>query len=93
MEWPIYLRNKSGFIHRVDITGETTRSWVCSRYGRDTKYAKKDHQIATEDEYRKDIWRDKHQYRIGHLVGNRLPYETLKKIADLIGYDETKESK
>ena len=91
--WPKYLRrNRDGYVYDVAVNWETSRSW-CAGPARDrSKHAKKEYTPVTEQDYRNQLWRDKHQYRIGHIVGHGLPYETLKQIAGIIGYDDAAES-
>ncbi len=90
--WPEYLRTKGEWVNisKVKVTGETSRSWLVGPEwigDRREKYSKKNYEICTGADFEEQLWRDKHQYRIGQLVGNRIDPAILRQIAALIGYD------
>jgi hypothetical protein len=77
------------------IVGETSLSWLVGGGKSPRKINKKTMLEAqgkyfpirwhTEEGMRNHIWRGKHAYNIGQYVGT-LDAETLKKVAELIGY-------
>jgi len=84
-------RKSDGFVKPVDITGENSRSWLegpAWLEGQRRRVVKSEYVPATTEEYERQNWRDRNQYRIGQLVANRQPPEVLRKIAELIGYQE-----
>lgn len=72
--------------YQVEITGETSRSWIIKNVG---KIPKRDGRgIAfSEDEINKASFVHDNRHKIAELVRN-LQYDQLKKVADIIGYEE-----
>lgn len=76
------------------IIGETSRSWLVSPEWRPTKLAKKELEEGKLDIYKltlkeveEDCWIHDNQNRIiQHIQYKVKDYETLKAVADLIGY-------
>lgn len=71
----------------IEIVGETTRSWI-TRCGQ--KIPKKGGQnvVFSEKELDRKVWVHDHGYKISHAVSKITDYETLQKIAGIIGYEE-----
>lgn len=92
---PIYRKS---FVENY-IIGETKVSWIVSRWKenneRTLKSAKKykkstAHEVLTtsEKELDKRCWVHDHDYGISEAVRNCKDYDTMKKIAELVGYDK-----
>lgn len=86
---PIY----AAYWQEVDVIGETSRSWLVGYKFNPTKIAKKDLASGmlrgykvTREEVDKDIFMNTHQHKIVSKVSDIRDYETLKAVADLIGY-------
>ena len=72
---------------QVEITGETSRSWV-TLYGKCPKRG--GHGWAlTEAEVDDDVWAHDHRYKISNRICHRydVPASVLREIAKLIGYE------
>ena len=82
---PIYRKH---FVETT-ITGETPRSWITARRP-DLKYSKKDGQgLYNAEQVDEAVYVHDHAHKIADRV-YRVDYKTLKAIAKLIGYEETK---
>lgn len=77
-------------VYKIEAVGQTTRSWVegLSEWNR-TKYKFSEYEEVTREEYELFVWARENRYRISQKVGDWIiPPATLRKIADLIGYEE-----
>lgn len=88
----------------LTVTGETTRSWLVENGGRDVIKVPKNHQgtsmhIKTNYGGGKTLWLDRNamersdwvslnRYKIFRIVEGMNDYDSLKKVADAIGYTE-----
>lgn len=77
---------------RLEITAETSRSWIVTEYGRELfKIPKAKPREATalrfsEEEVDRECWITENAYRVSEAV-RRLPYDQLAGIALSIGYE------
>lgn len=69
-------------IYEGKLEGETPRSWIVWN---GHKLPKKGTQLRTREEYELFCWQRKHRYEIKAAV-ERCSAETLKKVAEVIGY-------
>jgi len=78
-----------------DVIGETSRSWLVGHKYDPTKLPKSGKWPAgwarTTQQVEDDVWVCHHRYRIGNCVTSCYDAATLRKVAELIGY-EAKES-
>lgn len=91
----IYARDKNGRSYgspiwrehwrKVEIVGETTRSWVLAS-GKKLPKAGGRGVCYSLDEIEKKAFVEDHAYRISALVDKTLDYDKLKKIAEIVGY-------
>lgn len=89
----VYRDGSSGPVYRehwfpAKIVGETSRSWITDNWNR--KIPKKGlpgHGVAlTAEDVEKDVWMNTHAYRVYEQIQRCRDYDTIRKIADLIGY-------
>lgn len=83
--------------YRVEVIGETSRSWIVGREGsrhEAFKAPKKDTfgkrlKIYTDEMKANDVWLDKHRYKIIDIFNHRnnVTASQMKKIAEIVGYE------
>jgi len=88
----MYLRRREldPHVYRVNAVGQTTRSWVegLSEWNR-TKYKFSEYEEVTREEHDLFVWARENRYKISQRVDEwSLAPSILRKIADLIGYEE-----
>lgn len=76
---PIY----SEHFRQVEITGETTKSWLIGKWQERTPKARPG--IFTDEQKADMIWSNQHRHPIVDLV-RRCSVEQLKQIAEIVGY-------
>jgi hypothetical protein len=81
---PIYRE----YFRPMKIVGETTRSWLLSN---GMKVSKKTLVgiYPNEAAVNQACWVHEHKWKIIRKTENIRDYETLRKLADLVGYDES----
>jgi len=81
---PIYRE----YFQPMKIVGETTRSWLLSN---GMKISKKtlDGIYIDDEAVDQACWVREHKWKIIRKAENIRDYETLRKLADLVGYDES----
>lgn len=98
----VYDRSTSGFgppiwrehYRQLEIVDETSRSWVLSDRQKINKKGLSTGGLwpricRTEREIDKAEWVEKHRHRIAAiLIRGKIDYETLRQIAEMLGYDE-----
>lgn len=72
---------------KADIIGETSRSWLTSCGQKIPKRGRNGVSFSM-DEIERMSFVEENAYRIGERVGRLRDYETLKAVAELIGYEE-----
>lgn len=76
------------------VIGETSRSWLVGHKYDLTKLPKKGDWprdwVASEAEVNDREWVEHHRYRISRAIDSIRDASTLRKIAELIGYEEGK---
>lgn len=102
----VWLSEMYGKRRELTVTSETSRSWVVTRGYNDDIKVPKNHtgpslHLKTNTGMGKTLWLDqtameqedwvgKNYWKIRDLVGQCHDYETLKKVAELLGYQEEK---
>lgn len=71
--------------HEVEITGETSRSWV-TLYGRCPKARDHHGWALTASEVEDDCWANSHRYAIQRMVERCSDPAKLKQIAAIVGF-------
>ena len=88
----MYLRRQEpgSRAFEVEMHGETSRSWVEGEFEwGHTKYPFSKYEQVSREEYELDAWASRNMHAISRRVGDwTLPPATLRKVADLIGYEE-----
>lgn len=79
------------------ITGETTRSWIVGQGWNGSKFPKncdnwrlRRGYLISQQEVTDTVWATDHRYRISRAV-EYVDLATLRKVAALVGYDESKQ--
>lgn len=88
-EFIYYIKEGNPWIQRDKYMGETSRSWLIGYAWRPTKLPKKTTKFVTVKEWDEQTWVGEHRYKISNAV-QRASVEQLKKIAEVIGYQEEK---
>ena len=92
----VYKDGRGGPIWREhwvkrEVTGETSRSWIVGKGWEERKIPKKGetpHDICwSEEEINRRAFVEEHSYRISEKVRRVTDYDTLKKIAEIVGYE------
>lgn len=87
----LWLVSKNNWPQKLTVVGETSRSWITGPAWDQHKWSKKAFRVISSEEGERFQWAKRNEYLIGQAIQRAdLPYETLKQIADLIGYEEVK---
>jgi hypothetical protein len=82
-------RVEGGFPHRYMVIGETQQSWLLRSAHRPAKWLKREYIVMDPSTAEPLAWVCANRYKLGRAVmDGHHDYETLRKIADLIGYVE-----
>jgi len=98
-DYRVYKRNEAGRqyggpIYRehfrpIQITGETSRSWVLADGAKISKKTLPGGIYPDQEAIDRACWVNEHRYAICRQVERVRDYETLRALADLVGYEET----
>ena len=97
----MFFRQKSNalIINKDTCFGETSQSWLCGSAWRPKEFLRKksDYDLATEQEYVETRWIQDHASKIAKMIHDtwspttpKVDYAVLRKVAELIGYEEGK---
>jgi hypothetical protein len=97
MKFPctLYLKQRDGRILRIEASGETVRSWV-ALYRPKRKYSKKEYALASESECEEEEWASRNFRMIQRALGEYTPKvipAVLRRVAEVIGYEEKREER
>jgi hypothetical protein len=86
----MYLSTKYGHASKVDVVGETSRSWLTGPEWSRSRYAKSEYTVATQSDYLDFIWASMNRWKIRAKLESltEVTPAQLRQIADIIGYKE-----
>lgn len=76
------------FVHE-EIVGETSRSWIVGRRKKKISKKKSEGIIFTDEQKDANIWMHDYRYKIIQMVEQCRNVDTLRKIAEIVGYGDS----